>query len=87
MNHDYGFSAAVGAWNVDVSALAGVTAARRAGGPVYSAALTRFPAGYRVSKWWTNGVQTGDPSTLGIPVAVVKKANGLANRLTKDLPL
>lgn len=87
MNHDYGFSAAVGAWNVDVSALAGVTAARRASGQVYSAALTRFPVGYRVSKWWTNGVQTGDPSVLGVPKAVVQKAKALANRLTKELPL
>lgn len=80
------FSATVGAWNVEVSALSGVLAYKRSENATYSASLTRFPIGYRVGKVWTNGVQSGAPSLFGIPAAVVKKADALANRLTKEVP-
>jgi hypothetical protein len=81
------YSATVGAWSVDLSLRGGVQAYRRAGGPVHSADLTRFPIGWRVSKVWSSGVQTAAPDALGVPRAVVAKANALANRLTKEVPL
>ena len=81
------YSARVGAWNVDLSLRGGVQAYRRTSGPIHTANLTRFPIGWRVSEVWSNGVQTATPDALGIPRAVVAKANALANRLTKEVPL
>ena len=77
-------TAAIGAWNVEVSAASGVLAYRRDSSATYRASLTLFPIGYRVGKVWTNGVQTAAPRVFDIPAAVVKKADALANRLTKE---
>lgn len=78
-------SESVGAWNVEVSMYNGVLAYRRTESATYSARLTLFPNGYRVARHWTNGIQTGTPEVFGIPKAVVKKADALANRLTRKL--
>lgn len=79
-------SASAGAWGVEVNAMTGVLAYRRDSSATYSTSLTRFPIGYRVGKVWTNGAQHGAPEALGIPKSVTKKANALANRLTKEFP-
>lgn len=76
----------VGAWSLTVSLLAGVRAHRRAGGPRFSARLTRFPIGYRVSRHWTDGATERLPAEHGIPAAVTKKATALARQLTKEVP-
>lgn len=76
----------VGAWSLTVSPLTGVKAHRRAGGPTFSARLTRFPIGYRVSRHWTDGATERLPADHGIPAVVIKKATALARQLTKEVP-
>jgi hypothetical protein len=76
-----GYSATVGGWDVQVSAVTGVTAGKLGSGETFSASLTLFPGGYRVGPLWSNGLTLLTPAAMGIPRAVVSKANALAERI------
>ena len=75
----------VGAWDIEISMWDGLIAYHRSKRATYGASLTLFPIGYRVSAHWTDGVKSAAPEEFGIPKAVVKKANAMANRLTRKL--
>lgn len=76
----FAVEARVGKWQLSVSIADAVTAHRAAGGPTYTASLTRFPGGYRVGHRWYDGQadRTGD-----VPDTVKKRAAALARTLTR----
>ena len=75
-------SRSVGAWEISMDPITGVTAERRSNGELFSTSLSAFPIGYRVDKVWTNGVAD---VTRFVPQSVKSAANGMARQLTKEI--
>ena len=80
MNEVKAQSKRVGPWAVEVGMDMAVVEDTR-NGDLHSAAMYRFPIGWRVGKVWSNGLTD---TTDFIPKRVIAAANALANKLTKE---